>query len=450
MTAVLSVNLMNGRVAEALDWLCHRLDHGISTRVAFLNAHCANVSVRSSTYREALKTAHAVLADGSGIALALRLKGEKLAANLNGTDLIPALCRRLAESGHSIFLLGGRPGVAEGAALALLRNAPGLKVAGTADGYFDVAAEPDVIRAINESGASVVLVAMGVPAQDIWLQRNAARLQAPLTFGVGGLFDFLSGRIPRAPAWLRQAGLEWTYRLYQEPARMWRRYLLGNPEFVAHAIVDALPARSDIVRDVDLSAKRAIGFSAAAIGIVLLSPVLLTVAAAIRATSDGPAILRQTRIGKDGVPFQLYKFRSMYIDADKRRAELLADNHHGADCVTFKLARDPRVTPIGRFLRRSSIDELPQLFNVLEGTMALVGPRPPLPEEVSRYTPRQRLRLAGTPGLTCLWQVSGRADIPFPRQVDLDIEYLSNRNVFKDFLILLRTIPAVLFAKGAY
>ena len=449
-TKLLDIHLINSGLEPALDWLHGRLESGSPARIAFLNAHCANICARDAGYRDAMESAHAVLADGSGISLALRLKGQRLAANLNGTDLIPALCQRMAKSQHSIFLLGGRPGVAEAAAAALRSAAPGLRIAGTHHGFFGEAGEGAVIQAINASGADVVLVAMGVPSQDIWLHRNAARLSATLTFGVGGLFDFLSGRIPRAPQWLRNAGLEWSYRLYQEPGRMWRRYILGNPAFVARAALDALPNRSAFTRRIDLAAKRAIGFTGAAIGIVLLSPVLALVALAIRLTSEGPAILCQTRIGKDGVPFQLYKFRSMYIDADERRAALLGDNHHGADCVTFKLADDPRITPLGRFLRRSSIDELPQMFNVLEGSMALVGPRPPLPEEVRRYTPDQRRRLAGKPGLTCLWQVSGRANLPFPKQVELDIEYLTHRNLWMDVSIVLRTIPAVLFARGAY
>ncbi len=167
-------------------------------------------------------------------------------------------------------------------------------------------------------------------------------------------------------------------------------------------------------------------------------------------TSPGPALLRQTRIGRDGVPFSLVKLRSMYIDAEARRAALLATNQHGAAGVTFKMRNDPRVTPIGRFLRKSSIDELPQLWNVLRGDMSLVGPRPPLPQEVARYNAAQRRRLAGKPGLTCIWQISGRADLPFERQVELDIEYLRTRSLPKDLLIMLKTVPAVLMARGAY
>jgi len=449
-TKLFGLRLANTKMEIALDHLCARLEARWPTRVAFLNAHCANLVARDPAYHDAVASADALLPDGSGIAVALRLKGQQLVENLNGTDLIPALCQRLAESGHSIFLLGGRRGVASEAAAALVAQVPELRIAGSRDGYFSPAIEGSVIREINASGADVVLVAMGVPAQDVWLHRVAPRLQAVLTFGVGGLFDFLSGRIPRAPKVLRRTGLEWTYRLYQEPLRMWRRYLLGNPEFIGRAVADALPLRTTLTGRVDLAAKRMLDVSGAAAGLLALAPLLVATACAVRLTSPGPALLRQTRIGRDGKPFTLLKFRSMYQDAEARRAELLNANQHGGDGVTFKIRRDPRVTWFGRLIRRSSIDELPQLFNVLNGTMSLVGPRPPLPQEVARYTPHQRGRLAAKPGLTCLWQVGGRADLPFPRQVELDLEYVSKRNLLLDLGILARTVPAVLFARGAY
>lgn len=430
----------------ALDWLAARLETGTPARVAFLNAHCVNQAAGDSAYRAALASADFVLPDGSGLALAARLRGNRIQENLNGTDLIPALCDRLALSGHSVFLLGGRPGVAEAAAETLTRTRPDLRIAGTRDGYFSPDEEDGVIAAINASGADVVLVAMGVPAQDVWLHRVAPRLSATLTFGVGGLFDFLSGRIPRAPGPLRRAGLEWTYRLYQEPRRMWRRYLAGNPAFIGRAVWDALPSR----RETDLAAKRALDIAGAAVGLMLAAPLFLAVAAAVRLTSPGPAILKQTRVGLNGQTFSLYKFRSMYIDAEARRAALAAHNQHGADGVTFKLRRDPRVTPVGRWLRKASIDEMPQLWNILKGDMSLVGPRPPLPSEVAKYNPSHWRRLAAKPGLTCLWQIGGRADIPFERQVELDVEYLTTRSFLMDLAIILRTVPAVLTARGAY
>ena len=440
----------NSSVADMLDWLCARLDRGEPTRVAFLNAHCVNLAAADAKYQAALSSADVVLPDGSGIALAVRLKGLRLLANLNGTDLIPRLGARLAASGRSVFLVGGRPGVAANAAAVLAKTCPGLRIAGTHHGYFAPEEEDAVIEAINMSGADVVLAAFGVPRQDVWLEKVAPRLTATLSFGVGGLFDFLSGRIPRAPRALRAAGLEWTYRLYQEPARMWRRYILGNPEFVGRAVAGAFPWVGRACEKVDLTPKRGLDVVGSAVGLVLLAPLFLGVSIAIRVTSPGPALLRQTRIGQDGVPFTLFKFRSMYRDAEARRAELEKQNEHGADGVTFKLRRDPRITPIGRLLRRSSIDELPQLLNVLLGQMSLVGPRPPLPDEVARYRPEERRRLAGKPGLTCVWQVSGRADLPFARQVELDVDYLARRNIFRDLAILLRTVPAVLTARGAY
>ena len=446
-TAMFGLPVINTTQTDALDWLGQRLDGGERTRVAFLNAHCVNQAARDPAYRAALETADAILPDGSGVALAAKLHGTRLIQNLNGTDLIPALGKRLAAAGQSIYLLGGMPGVAEAAARSLQQTCPGLIVAGTRDGFFGPETETEVVDAINLSGADVVLVAMGVPRQDVWLHRIAPRLNATLTFGVGGLFDFLSGRIPRAPEGLRKLGLEWTYRLYQEPRRMWRRYIAGNPEFVVRAVVDA---KRDLAQGADLVAKRAMDIVGASVGLLLAAPLFLTVAAIVRATSPGSAFLKQTRVGKDGKEFGLFKFRSMFVDADARRAALEAQNQHGADGVTFKLKHDPRVTPFGRLLRKSSIDELPQLWNVLIGDMSLVGPRPPLPKEVARYTVSHRRRLAIKPGLTCLWQIGGRADVPFEKQVELDVQYLTTRNVLMDVLIMLKTVPAVLTARGAY
>ncbi len=450
VTRLFGLPIINTTADVALTWLCARLAAGERTRVAFVNAHCVNQAARDETYRAALEDADVLLPDGSGLALAARMRGTRIVENLNGTDLIPALGRRLAASGHSIYLLGGTEGVAEAAAASLERTCPGLQIVGTRNGFFTADEEAGVIADINATRADVVLVAMGVPRQDVWLRRVADRLSASMTVGVGGLFDFLSGRIPRAPRILRQTGMEWTYRLYQEPRRMWRRYIAGNPEVIVRAAIDVLPQKQEALQRADLTLKRIIDIVGASVGLALAAPLFLAVAATVRLTSPGAAFLRQTRVGQDGRTFSLFKFRSMYIDAEARRAALVAQNQHGAEGVTFKLCRDPRVTPVGRLLRRSSIDELPQLWNVLIGDMSLVGPRPPLPSEVARYTPAQMRRLEAKPGLTCLWQVSGRADLPFERQVELDIEYLRNRTVLMDLLILLRTVPAVLLARGAY
>jgi lipopolysaccharide/colanic/teichoic acid biosynthesis glycosyltransferase len=185
------------------------------------------------------------------------------------------------------------------------------------------------------------------------------------------------------------------------------------------------------------------------IAVVLGAPVFLLTALLIKVTSPGPIIFSQVRVGRYGRHFKFYKFRSMYIDAEARKAELLKLNESG-DGVIFKMKKDPRITPVGRFIRKFSIDELPQLFNVLLGDMSLVGPRPPLPAEVRTYTLEERKRLNITPGITCLWQVSGRSELPFSKQIALDKEYIASRGVWKDFLILLKTVPAILTGKGAW
>lgn len=195
--------------------------------------------------------------------------------------------------------------------------------------------------------------------------------------------------------------------------------------------------------------KRTVDVVVASLGLLALSPLFAAIALAVRLTSPGPAIFRQVRVGLFGRHFDFFKFRSMYVDAEARKAALLSRNE-SADGVIFKMRNDPRVTPVGRFLRRTSLDELPQLLNVLRGDMSLVGPRPPLPSEVRAYTLEDRKRLDMKPGITCLWQISGRSDIPFARQVSLDKEYIRSHGFVRDVAILLKTVPAILTGRGAY
>lgn len=183
--------------------------------------------------------------------------------------------------------------------------------------------------------------------------------------------------------------------------------------------------------------------------LIVLFPLFLILAILIKLSSPGPVFFVQTRVGRFGRNFCFYKFRSMYVDAEQRKQELLSRNQ-SRDGVIFKMKDDPRITPIGRVLRKTSMDELPQFLNVLFGDMSLVGPRPPLPSEVKQYSLEARKRLNVQPGLTCLWQVSGRSDIPFKEQVSLDKQYISSRSLKLDLLILLRTIPAILSGRGAY
>jgi lipopolysaccharide/colanic/teichoic acid biosynthesis glycosyltransferase len=195
--------------------------------------------------------------------------------------------------------------------------------------------------------------------------------------------------------------------------------------------------------------KRLMDITGAIILMTIISPLLLIFAALVKITSAGPVFFKQQRVGAKGQQFQMYKFRSMYRDAEERLRELLPHNEVPGG-VIFKMKNDPRITPIGAFMRRWSIDELPQLWNVLKGDMSLVGPRPPLPSEVKSYTLPQRRRLDVTPGLTCTWQVSGRCDIPFERQVELDVDYIECQSLKLDLKLLFQTVIAVLQHRGAY
>ncbi|MDQ2687635.1 MAG: sugar transferase [Armatimonadota bacterium] len=193
---------------------------------------------------------------------------------------------------------------------------------------------------------------------------------------------------------------------------------------------------------------RALDVALSAVLILLLLPLFVLIALAIRLDSAGPVLFTQKRVGRDGREFDFFKFRSMITNAEARRHALEAQNERTGP--VFKMRRDPRITRVGRWLRRSSLDELPQLFNVLRGDMSLVGPRPALPHEVAQYTAPQRVRLSVTPGLTGLWQVSGRSDLSFERSLELDLFYIQHQSPGLYFRILLMTLPAIITGRGAY
>jgi lipopolysaccharide/colanic/teichoic acid biosynthesis glycosyltransferase len=211
-----------------------------------------------------------------------------------------------------------------------------------------------------------------------------------------------------------------------------------------------LAEQSDVLatRHVYEAAKRGFDFVLALIGLVLLTPLFAAVALLIKLESEGPVFYMQERLGKGAKPFLMFKFRSMYTCDVEIPPELLKLNESTGPL--FKMRNDPRVTKIGRFIRRTSIDELPQLINVLLGQMSLVGPRPPLPRELVGFDRVQRLRLRVVPGVTGPWQVSGRSALPFEEMVRLDLEYIESRSLLLDLKLLLRTVPTVLFGDGAY
>ena len=194
--------------------------------------------------------------------------------------------------------------------------------------------------------------------------------------------------------------------------------------------------------------KRTMDIVGAGLGLILASPIMLVTAIAVKRCDGGPAIFAQERMGKNGARFKMYKFRSMYMDAEERLAELQKFNE--VDGPAFKMENDPRITPVGRFIRKTSIDELPQLVNILKGDMSIVGPRPPIPREVAQYTDWDWGRLAVKPGLTCYWQVSGRSNLSFDEWMKLDLKYVEEQGFLTDMKILFKTVGVVLRGDGAY
>jgi exopolysaccharide biosynthesis polyprenyl glycosylphosphotransferase len=195
--------------------------------------------------------------------------------------------------------------------------------------------------------------------------------------------------------------------------------------------------------------KRLLDIIVSATMLILLIPFLPIMVLIIRLDSPGPAFFSQIRVGKQGQLFRMWKFRSMYKDAEQRKAALMKHSDRQDDLL-FKMINDPRTTRVGRFIRKTSIDEIPQIWNVLLGEMSLVGPRPPLPSEVAKYTAYQRLRLEVKPGITCIWQVSGRSKIPFEQQVEMDLQYIYTQSFYGDIALLFKTVFVVFNSDGAW
>ena len=233
----LSVDFLGTRIDaftpdDAVDELMARIGRSDRTRVFFVNAHCVNIARGDQSYRAALTRAELALPDGSGVLLACRLLNLPIRHNLNGTDLVPLLLRQAAAERRTVFLIGGRPGVAEAAASRLSERMPGLRLIGHANGYLDEAEERAVINRIAELQPDILLVGKGVPTQELWLDRHWDELHVGIGMAVGALLDFVAGVFPRAPRWMRAIGIEWCWRLAHEPRRLASRYVIGNATFM--------------------------------------------------------------------------------------------------------------------------------------------------------------------------------------------------------------------------
>ena len=232
-TTFLGISFLNIDKGKCLELLKETLSSREKKSLAFLNAHYVNLSCSDEDYKEALLDNDFILPDGIGLKIGCRLNGIKLKDNLNGTDLLPDLCEICANNNRTVYLLGAQKGIAETMKENLKKKYPKLKICGIQHGYFDREKEsPQIIRKINEQKPDLLLVAMGAPIQEKWVQKFKGGIDAGLIMSAGGLFDFYSGKNKRAPRWMRNCGLEWFYRLLLEPGRLWKRYIIGNPVFL--------------------------------------------------------------------------------------------------------------------------------------------------------------------------------------------------------------------------
>jgi N-acetylglucosaminyldiphosphoundecaprenol N-acetyl-beta-D-mannosaminyltransferase len=233
---LLDIDLQNLSMIEAVALIEANLVQKKQCAIFFANPDCLNKMITDQEYFRTLKTGDYVFPDGIGLVIAGKMLQTPLKENINGTDMLPYICRMAAAKAYSIFLLGGKPGIAEKAGKNISASY-GVTLAGSAHGYFDHRTESDrIIKAINDSGATILLVGFGAPLQEKWISQHRHELKTGILMGVGGLFDFYSGTISRAPDWIREIGFEWIYRILQEPGRMWRRYVVGNPLFLYRVI----------------------------------------------------------------------------------------------------------------------------------------------------------------------------------------------------------------------
>ena len=240
----LGVQIDNLTMAEASAQIVTFAQASEPMQVCFVNADCVNIAYKNKAYRSTLDHADLVLADGIGVRVAASMLDQNVRENVNGTDMLPYLCVEAERSGVGIYLLGGKADVPERAAAWMKEHYPGLVISGTSHGYFSQEEEAQVIQNVKDSGAGILLVALGAPRQDLWISEHVDALGVKVAIGVGGLLDFYSGNIPRAPVWVRELGMEWFYRFAQEPRRMWRRYFVGNTVFLYRVIRERMRART--------------------------------------------------------------------------------------------------------------------------------------------------------------------------------------------------------------
>lgn len=441
----------------------------------FVDASSLNHCVSHPSALATLKHADLLIPRGRALQLQLPYSDTDSAQTASTQTLYDELFLELELRKLKVVMLATDKSAAREAEAELIRRYPGLAFSiETLNDQYQFSTT-ELAERLTKDKMQVVISLLPSPKQERLLSRLNRLMTDQLMFGIGeGLPESLmelnsheSSLFGRLSVWARKRRHSILLRPHQwigfigrtlmsklssnsEPTPLnlamsgggWRARLYRT-------LIAAKASSFRLRRALGQVFKRAIDLIGVGTGLLLLSPLLLVVALVIKLTSPGPIFYSQMRVGLRGKLFRMWKFRSMYTDADKRKAELEAQNEM-AGGVLFKMKHDPRITPIGRVIRRLSIDELPQLLNVLSGEMSLVGPRPALPKEVEAYPVLARARLEVKPGLTGLWQISGRSDLPFDKQVLLDTAYVHTQSTTNDIKLIAKTIPAVVSGKGAY
>ena len=441
----------------------------------FCDARALNGCQGDTVAAETLKHAELLIPRGKALKLQLASMGVATSLKTTAEQFYDELFLEIEHRQLSTVILVDKKALAAEVDQLLAQRYPGLvyRIETLGDQYRFSTSE--LADSLSQSGSKIVVSLLPSPQRERMFSRLNQRMANQLFIGVGeGLPEALlelhateSSLAQRARLWLRKRRHSLVLSPTHWPAYIWRwlapkgeqqpgdvslnQSVYGSPWRVRlqRTLIAAKSTSFRLKRSLTQTTKRLLDLLGVGTGILLLSPLLAIVAFIIKVTSPGPIFYSQIRVGLRGKRFRMWKFRSMYIDADQRKAELEAQNEM-AGGVLFKMKHDPRITPVGRIIRRLSIDELPQLLNVLTGEMSLVGPRPALPKEVEAYPVLARARLEVKPGLTGLWQISGRSDLPFDKQVLLDTAYVHTQSTSNDIKLIAKTIPAVVSGKGAY
>lgn len=438
-----------------------------SQSLSFIDATGLSMANEFNDLKLAYSSADLLIPRGRGINVSMNLINRGQTPSANSSSLYRELLLSLEAFEKPVILFTDNKRAVHKTELEIKKLYPNLTLKITiCDTQYDKSTQWFLDK-ITEIEPSAVLFALKTPLQERLMARVKSKCEAPLLAALGypffdAIFEVSEGfnfsrlrySVLFSPKRLIKASFGALYQIPKTDEQRNSRINTILRQWGWSTRIKRLSIRSKsslwLLRcKMQSVLKRTIDLLGAGLGLLFLLPLLIPVAIGIKVTSPGPLFYSQVRVGHRGKLFRMWKFRSMYIDADARKAALMEQNE-SADGVIFKMKRDPRITPIGRIIRRLSIDELPQLYNVLTGDMSLVGPRPALESEVAQYPVLARARLEAMPGLTGLWQISGRSDLPFDKQVLLDTAYVNQQSALNDVKLIAKTIPAVVSGKGAY